>query len=129
MCIRDRHIREENESVKNDFKNWFESKIKYYKKKFSSFLYSESKYSLRKVDSTYPIYQNPKMVDGRIIIRDNFDKLLEKYDNLVIFGQDIGLIGDVNQGLEGLQKKYGEHRLSDTGIEKQVQLDRVLVLH
>ena len=113
-----RHLREENESVKNDFINWFEPKIKYYKKKFSSFLYSESKYSLRKVDSIYPIYQNPKIVDGRIIIRDNFDKLLEKYDNLIIFGQDIGLIGDVNQGLEGLQKKYGEYRLSDTGIRE-----------
>ena len=113
-----RHLREDSEFVTNGFKNWFESKIKHYKKNFSSFLYSESKYSLRKVNSINPVYENNNLLDGRIVIRDNFDKLLEKYDNLIIFGQDVGLIGDVNQGLEGLQKKYGEHRVSDTGIRE-----------
>ena len=99
-------------------------------KNFSSFLYSESKYSLRKVNSINPVYENNNLLDGRIVIRDNFDKLLEKYDNLIIFGQDVGLIGDVNQGLEGLQKKYGEHRVSDTGVlERQAQLDKVLASH
>ena len=58
------------------------------------------------------------MVDGRIVIRDNFEKLFEKYPELLIFGEDSGKIGDVNQGLEGLQKKFGELRVSDTGIRE-----------
>ncbi len=53
-----------------------------------------------------------------MIIRDNFDALLKKHDNLILFGEDVGKIGDVNQGLEGLQKKYGELRISDTGIRE-----------
>ena len=58
------------------------------------------------------------MVDGRIIIRDNFDKLFKKYDNLIMFGEDVGKIGDVNQGIEGMHKKYGKYRVSDTGIRE-----------
>ena len=58
------------------------------------------------------------MVDGRIIIRDNFDKILENYPSVLTFGEDTGNIGDVNQGLEGLQEKYGEIRVSDVGIRE-----------
>src|SRR5690606_20709926 len=57
-------------------------------------------------------------VDGRIILRDNFDLLIAKYPEMLIFGEDSGAIGDVNQGLEGLQKKYGELRVADTGIRE-----------
>jgi pyruvate/2-oxoglutarate/acetoin dehydrogenase E1 component len=58
------------------------------------------------------------MVDGRIIIRDNFDKLLENNNKIFIFGEDVGMIGDVNQGLEGLQIKHGKNRVFDTGIRE-----------
>ena len=58
------------------------------------------------------------MVDGRIVLRDNFEKLFEKYPELLVFGEDSGKIGDVNQGLEGLQKKFGEVRVADTGIRE-----------
>ena len=57
-------------------------------------------------------------MDGRLILRDNFDKILSKYPEVLIFGEDTGTIGDVNQGLEGLQEKYGEMRVSDTGIRE-----------
>ena len=53
-----------------------------------------------------------------IVLRDNFDALLQKHPELIIFGEDSGKIGDVNQGLEGLQKKYGIQRVSDTGIRE-----------
>lgn len=59
-----------------------------------------------------------KMEDGRVILRDNFDKILAKYPETLIFGEDAGRIGGVNQGLEGLQDKYGEIRVSDTGIRE-----------
>ena len=87
--------------------------------KFSSHLYSGGINSVDKVKSVDAEYsQDPKMVDGRIILRENFDKLLDKEDRLIIFGQDSGKIGGVNQGLEGLQNKYGEIRVSDSGIRE-----------
>ena len=66
-----------------------------------------------------PVFdESSKLVDGRVILRDNFDKILSKYPEVLIFGEDTGTIGDVNQGLEGLQEKYGEMRVSDTGIRE-----------
>jgi pyruvate/2-oxoglutarate/acetoin dehydrogenase E1 component len=53
-----------------------------------------------------------------MIIRDNFEALLKKYDTLLMFGEDVGKIGDVNQGLEGLQAKFGAIRIADTGIRE-----------
>jgi pyruvate/2-oxoglutarate/acetoin dehydrogenase E1 component len=55
---------------------------------------------------------------GRVILRDNFDKILGNKPEVLIFGEDTGTIGDVNQGLEGLQEKFGESRVSDTGIRE-----------
>ena len=57
-------------------------------------------------------------MDGRVILRDNFEYVLQKHTNVLIFGEDTGNIGDVNQGLEGLQLKYGVGRVSDTGIRE-----------
>ena len=62
--------------------------------------------------------ENSEMVDGRIVLRENFRKILENHDNVVIFGQDSGKIGGVNQGLEGLQDIFGESRVFDTGIRE-----------
>ena len=87
--------------------------------KISSNLYSISEKDLDKVKNTNPTFKKEsKIVDGRIIIRDNFDALFKKYDNLIMFGEDVGKIGDVNQGMEGMQKKYGKYRVSDTGIRE-----------
>ena len=87
--------------------------------KYSSHLYSEHPNNATAVKGIPPAYGSKlEEVDGRIIIRDNFDHLLNKYPEVLIFGEDSGAIGDVNQGLEGLQKKYGELRISDTGIRE-----------
>lgn len=87
--------------------------------RISSHLYSESPYRLEKVEIIPPRYdQNPKHVNGRVIIRDNFDALFEKDKRIVLFGEDVGKIGDVNQGAEGLQDKFGEMRIFDTGIRE-----------
>lgn len=86
---------------------------------YSSHLYSESSSNPIFIEEVPPVYEeNSPMVDGRIIMRDNFDKLFEKYPNVLAFGEDVGNIGDVNQGFEGLQEKYGELRISDTGIRE-----------
>ena len=57
-------------------------------------------------------------VNGAEIINSNFKVLFQKYPNLVTFGQDTGMLGDVNQGMKGMQKKYGAHRVSDAGIRE-----------
>ncbi|MCP9199851.1 thiamine pyrophosphate-dependent enzyme [Gramella sp. GC03-9] len=62
--------------------------------------------------------EEPNEVDARIILRDNFDTIFNNRPETLIFGEDSGEIGDVNQGLEGLQKKYGKFRVSDTGIRE-----------
>ncbi len=62
--------------------------------------------------------ENSHLIDGRLIIKNNFDELLNQNKNLVIFGEDSGKIGGVNQGLEGLQDKYGKEKVDDRGIRE-----------
>ncbi|SFR47648.1 Pyruvate/2-oxoglutarate/acetoin dehydrogenase complex, dehydrogenase (E1) component [Robiginitalea myxolifaciens] len=86
---------------------------------YSSHLYSELDNKATAIPEISPAYtDDAEMVDGRIILRDNFEKLFTQYPQAVIFGEDSGNIGDVNQGLEGLQKKFGPLRIADTGIRE-----------
>lgn len=101
------------------FKNWIKKKLKEEQNNYSSNLYSNSIYSFKNKTIIFPLYDNnPEKVDGRIILKENFDKLLSLHSDLIIFGEDVGKIGDVNQGLEGLQKKYGKIRVFDTGVRE-----------
>ena len=109
----------ENSFELDSLKNWINRFSSKQSKTYSSKLYNESDTNYKSVKKVDPIYDfNNKKVDGRIIIRNNFDSLLSKYDNLIIFGEDSGKIGDVNQGLEGLQDIYGVDRVSDRGIRE-----------
>lgn len=86
--------------------------------RYSTKLYVESDRSALKV-TPVPVQTDPKEVmNGREIIRDNFEALFKKEPRLVTFGEDSGKIGDVNKGLEGLQDKFGELRVTDTGIRE-----------
>ena len=86
---------------------------------YSKHLYSENENKATNIHAIAPIFKDDsELVDGRVILRDNFDKLFEKYPNTLIFGEDTGAIGDVNQGLEGMQEKYGNIRVADTGIRE-----------
>ncbi|MBL30639.1 MAG: transketolase [Flavobacteriaceae bacterium] len=104
-----------NDTNSINFKKYINKLLKELQPKFSSNLYTKNT-DFEVIPPKYP--KNPKIVDGRIIIRDNFDKLLTKIDNLIIFGEDCGKIGGVNQGLEGLQNIHSEIRVSDTGIRE-----------
>ena len=87
--------------------------------KYNSFLYNETEHSTLNIKPIPPEY--PEIADkkpGREILRDNFDKLFEKHPLLLAFGEDVGKIGGVNQTYEGLQLKYGERRIFDTGIRE-----------
>jgi pyruvate/2-oxoglutarate/acetoin dehydrogenase E1 component/TPP-dependent pyruvate/acetoin dehydrogenase alpha subunit len=98
---------------------WLDHYIDKTQPKFSAKLYNEfstSSLSVEHIKATYP--DTPTKSDGRIVLRENFEALLKKYKNLLIFGEDAGKIGDVNQGLEGLQEKFGVHRVADRGIRE-----------
>jgi len=114
-----RLVREENFIEKTELQNFIKSKTKEAYIKYSSLLTTENNKAATKIESIKPTYNSEKkLVDARIIMRDNFDALLKKHPEILIFGEDVGHIGDVNQGLEGLQEKYGELRIADTGIRE-----------
>ena len=99
--------------------NWINSNIESTQPKFSSHLYCETQganTSIKEIKASYN--DDADLVDGRVILRDNFDAILTKHPEVLIFGEDTGNIGDVNQGLEGLQEKHGELRVADTGIRE-----------
>lgn len=99
--------------------NWISALETQLKPKIHSHLYSESKYKLQNVTTVAPTY-SPEVnkVDGRMIIRNNFKALFENNPKVLLFGEDVGKIGDVNQGAEGLQELFGETRVYDTGIRE-----------
>jgi pyruvate/2-oxoglutarate/acetoin dehydrogenase E1 component/TPP-dependent pyruvate/acetoin dehydrogenase alpha subunit len=114
-----RILLKENSNEIDNLKNWIKDFSSRQKEIYSSKLYNEFNTNYKCVKKVDPIYNiENKKVDGRIIIRNNFDCLLSKYDNLIIFGEDSGKIGDVNQGLEGLQNIHGVERVSDRGIRE-----------
>jgi pyruvate/2-oxoglutarate/acetoin dehydrogenase E1 component/flagellar biosynthesis/type III secretory pathway protein FliH len=109
----------ETSEEKNQLINWINSYSEKNQPKYSSHLYSESKKSALLVKEVKPTYDaNAEDVDARVIIRDNFDAIFSNYPEVLVFGEDAGHIGDVNQGLEGLQEKYGELRVADVGIRE-----------
>ena len=108
-----------DQNDRESLNNWKNKYMNILSDKYSSDLYSINIDTVNSIQKVNPLYSDEKMfVDGRIIIRDNFDKLLEKNSKIFIFGEDVGKIGDVNQGLEGLQKKYGIDRIFDTSIRE-----------
>lgn len=114
-----RYVREENIAEKANLQAFIKDALNSAHDKYSSHLISETEESALNVEEISPVYNtNPESVDARLIMRDNFDAILSKHNDVLIFGEDSGQIGDVNQGLEGLQEKFGELRISDTGIRE-----------
>ncbi len=111
--------RTQNSAERNALKSKYEAIFKIEKDNYSSHLYSQSEWKATNVKEIKPVYSDAsEEVDGRVVVRNNFDKIFEKYPQALVFGEDAGNIGDVNQGLEGLQEKYGDVRIADTGIRE-----------
>lgn len=114
-----RMLRNESFSEKTRLQQFIISNFEKAHDAYSSKLISETAQSPLHLKEIPPQFSSErKMVDGRIVMRDNFEAILNKHNDVVIFGEDAGFIGDVNQGLEGLQEKFGELRVSDTGIRE-----------
>ncbi len=112
-------IREEKIPTKIALSAWIKQQIDTNFERYSSHLHSQSAKAALVIEPVAPSYEDtPVMEDGRIILRENYRKLFEKYPQALIFGEDAGKIGGVNQSLEGLQDQFGELRISDTGIRE-----------
>jgi len=115
--------------LKEQLGTWLKDNYKRVGPDYHSHLYSETKYaatSIQPVPIKYSEKEDTK--PGREILRDNFEALFEHYPQLVTFGEDTGKIGDVNQGMEGMQEKFGEWRVSDTGIRETTILGQAIGL-
>ena len=111
--------REQNTSDRQNLAQVYERISEKETENYSSHLYSESEWKAVNIPEIKPVFsEDSQILDGRVVIRNNFDKIFEKYPETLIFGEDTGSIGDVNQGLEGMQEKYGETRIADTGIRE-----------
>ncbi|AFL82269.1 pyruvate/2-oxoglutarate dehydrogenase complex, dehydrogenase component beta subunit [Aequorivita sublithincola DSM 14238] len=114
-----RYVVCEDSSEKKQLQDWITNYFETIQPKYSAHLYSEEKENAKTIKEVLPSYANDaEDVDGRVIIRDNFDAIFTKHPEALIFGEDAGEIGDVNQGLEGMQEKYGKLRVADAGIRE-----------
>ncbi|MBK6345507.1 MAG: transketolase [Bacteroidales bacterium] len=106
-------------SLKINVTAWLEKEMVDNADRYNSYLYSNSDNRIDNILPVAPVFDEKSvMVPGREILRDNFEALMSKYPQLVVFGEDVGKIGGVNQTWEGLQEKFGEHRIFDTGIRE-----------
>jgi pyruvate/2-oxoglutarate/acetoin dehydrogenase E1 component/TPP-dependent pyruvate/acetoin dehydrogenase alpha subunit len=108
-----------NENGREKLANWIADYTEKIQPKFSSHLFSTSDKNVFSVKEVLPTYDdNVEEADARLVLRDNFDAIFAKYPETLVFGEDAGNIGDVNQGLEGMQEKYGALRVADVGIRE-----------
>ncbi|WP_214071899.1 alpha-ketoacid dehydrogenase subunit alpha/beta [Mucilaginibacter sp. dw_454] len=111
-------VRESSEE-KNALSNWLERENDKNADRFNSKLFSNSPQSPLKIKETPAEYADePQLLDGREILNACFDANFTRDKKIVAFGEDVGAIGDVNQGFAGLQSKYGQLRITDTGIRE-----------
>lgn len=106
-------------AAKEKLKQWIVSHIERSEGEFSSHLYSESVEAALKVPEVKPVFSNNSpSINGSEIMRACFDAAFARDQRVFAIGEDIGKIGDVNKGMDGLQEKYGEIRITDTGIRE-----------
>lgn len=113
------HFRGQAFPALNELRTWLKDFEKLYTETYDSHQHSETAQNalkVRVVAAEYP--EEPRMLNGFEILNNYFDAIFSKYPNVVAFGEDVGKIGDVNQGFAGIQDKYGENRIFDTGIRE-----------
>ena len=114
-----RVLRNSSSPIKEDLRNWIQATEQANFDRFSSYLYSNSEWSALKVNQVDAVYtEKSPFVDGREVLQACFNEALKRDPTVLAFGEDVGQIGDVNQGFAGLQQKFGELRVTDTGIRE-----------
>ena len=114
-----RLVRDEDSKARTELQNWVDRILKESEDRFSSYLYSQSEQSALKVEEIKPVFsESSRQVDGREVLNACFIAAFSRDARVFAFGEDVGKIGDVNQGFTGLQDKFGELRITDTGIRE-----------
>ncbi len=114
-----RITRHEYSRERENLSNWYQSKSVEMEDRYNSFLHTETDFNPLKFETIEAEYdEDAKNIDGREILQACFDANLANDPRVIAFGEDVGRIGDVNQGFAGLQEKYGELRIVDTGIRE-----------
>ncbi|RLD79193.1 MAG: transketolase [Bacteroidetes bacterium] len=116
-----------NNSLKKNVLAWRDAVAEENYEAYNAHLWSESDYSALKVEAVDPVYaDDAPSIPGREILKENFDHIFENNPLVCAFGEDVGKIGGVNQTMEGLQEKYGDLRIFDTGIREATILGQGL---
>ncbi|WP_397363082.1 thiamine pyrophosphate-dependent enzyme [Olleya sp. R77988] len=114
-----RYLIAENSTEKQQLLDWIDAFFAKVQPLYSSDLYNDRSTAAIHIKEVKPTYDTSKdPVDGRVVLRENFDYIFSNHPETLVFGEDAGAIGDVNQGLEGLQEKYGDLRVADAGIRE-----------
>jgi 2-oxoisovalerate dehydrogenase E1 component len=114
-----RALRTEKTTQRQKLIEWITTAEQDNQDRYSSHLYSQSENSAVRVQRVDPVYsETSAIIDGREVLQHCFDAALGRDARVLAFGEDVGKIGDVNQGFAGLQQKYGELRVTDTGIRE-----------
>jgi 2-oxoisovalerate dehydrogenase E1 component len=109
----------EHSPYKDELSTWVKEKLEMCFDRYSTHIYSQSDLQAILIDELKPNYSDDnQLVDGRIILKENYHALFKKYPETLIFGEDVGGIGGVNKSCEGLQSTFGELRVFDTGIRE-----------
>ena len=112
------HVRNENLSSKKDAIEFLNKAAVNTHDRYSSYLYAENKYSAINIKEVKPEFDESSLVDGRLVLRENFREIFKTIPEVITFGEDTGHIGGVNQAMEGMQEEFGTHRVFDTGIRE-----------
>lgn len=122
-------LRNDSTQEKQQLLAWKNAEYAKNKERYGSHLYSQSEQAISRQTFTAPQYsENSPSVNGSEIINACFDAMLASMPQTLIFGEDVGQLGDVNQGCAGLQEKYGALRVSDTGIREVTILGQAIGL-
>jgi pyruvate/2-oxoglutarate/acetoin dehydrogenase E1 component len=108
---------------------WEQEHLQANRERYGSYLYSQSDESAFNVPEVKPVYRpDSPLVPGSKILNAAFDALLARDARFLAFGEDVGIMGGVNQTWAGLQKKFGELRVSDTGIREATIIGQAIGL-
>jgi pyruvate/2-oxoglutarate/acetoin dehydrogenase E1 component/TPP-dependent pyruvate/acetoin dehydrogenase alpha subunit len=111
--------RDDQPPVRQSLVDWIHAQEPVNKDRYGSYLYSQSSESALLVPEVKPVYsEKSPTLNGFEVINAYFDAAFAHEPRLIAFGEDVGRIGDVNQGMRGLQEKYGVLRVTDTGIRE-----------
>ncbi|UIR54562.1 thiamine pyrophosphate-dependent enzyme [Sphingobacterium sp. SRCM116780] len=114
-----RELKGKEVSGKSELLTWYKQQQELNTKRYNSKLFTEGVDSPSHIEVIAPVYSdNSKIIDGREILNFCFEQNFSRDERLLAFGEDVGKIGDVNQGFAGLQEKFGELRVFDTGIRE-----------